>query len=141
MDQIVSRSLERRRFVLTLLGTFAGLALLLAVVGIYGVVSYSVGQQTHQFGIRMALGAQRYQLLLMVLRQTIWKLAAGLTVGVGGALIATRLMGSLLFGISATDPLTFSSMAALLLVVALVASLIPARRAATVDPMRVLRNE
>ena len=85
MDQIVSGSLERRRFVLTLLGTFAGLALLLAVVGIYGVISYSVGQQTHQFGIGMALGAQRYQLLLMVLRQTIWKLAAGLAVGVGGA--------------------------------------------------------
>jgi putative ABC transport system permease protein len=132
---------ERRPFVLTLLGTFAGLALLLAVVGIYGVIRYSVGQQTHQFGIRMALGAQRYQLLLMVLRQTIWKLAAGLAVGVGRALIATRLMGSLLFGISATDPLTFSSMAAFLLVVALIASLIPARRAATVDPMRVLRNQ
>ncbi len=141
MDQIVSGSLERRRFVLTLLGTFAGIALLLAVVGIYGVISYSVGQQTHQFGIRMALGAQRYQLLLMVLRQTIWKLTAGLAVGVGGALIATRLMGSLLFGVSATDPLTFSSMAAFLLVVALVASLIPARRATTVDPVRILRSQ
>jgi putative ABC transport system permease protein len=141
MDQIVSGSLERRRFVLTLLGTFAALALLLAVVGIYGVIAYSVVQQTHEFGIRMALGAQRYQLLLMVLRQTIRKLAVGLSIGVGGALILTRLMGSLLFGISATDPLAFSLAAAVLLGAALIASLIPARRAATVNPMLALRNE
>jgi putative ABC transport system permease protein len=141
LDQIVSGSLERRRFVLTLLGTFAGLALLLALVGIYGAITYSVGQQTHEFGIRMALGAQRYQLLLMVLGQTVWKLTVGLAVGVGGALIVTRLMGSLLFGISPTDPLTFSLMVAILLVVALIASFIPARRAATVDPVLALRNE
>ena len=141
MDQIVSGSLERRRFVLTVLGTFAALALLLAVVGIYGVIAYSVGQQTHEFGIRMALGAQRYQLLLMVLRQTVRKLAVGLAIGIGGALILTRLMGSLLFGISATDPLTFSLAAALLLIAALVASFIPARRAATVNPMQALRGE
>ena len=141
MDQIISGSLERRRFVLTVLGTFAALALLLAVVGIYGVIAYSVGQQTHEFGIRMALGAQRYQLLLMVLRQTVRKLAVGLAIGIGGALILTRLMGSLLFGISATDPLTFFLAAALLLIAALVASFIPARRAATVNPMSALRNE
>lgn len=141
MDKIISGSLERRRFVLTMLGTFAGLALLLSVVGIYGVITYSVGQQTREFGIRMALGAQRYQLLLMVLGQTVWKLAAGLAVGVGGALILTRLMGSLLFGISATDPLTFSLMATILLVVALIASFIPARRATTVDPVQALRGE
>jgi putative ABC transport system permease protein len=141
MDQIVSGSLERRRFVLTLLGTFAALALVLAVVGIYGVIAYSVVQQTHEFGIRMALGAQRYQLLLMVLQQTVRKLAVGLAIGVGGALILTRLMGSLLFGISATDPLAFSLAAAILLIAALIASLIPARRAATVNPMLALRNE
>ena len=141
MDQIVAGSLERRRFVLTVLGTFAALALLLAVVGIYGVIAYSVGQQTHEFGIRMALGAQRYQLLLMVLRQTIRKLVVGLAIGIGGALILTRLMGSLLFGISATDPLTFFLAATLLLIAALVASFIPARRAATVNPMSALRNE
>jgi ABC-type antimicrobial peptide transport system permease subunit len=141
MDQIVSGSLARRRFVLTLLGTFAALALLLAVVGIYGVIAYSVGQQTHEFGIRMALGAQRYQLLLMVLRQTVRKLAVGLAIGIGGALMLTRLMGSLLFGISATDPLAFFLAATLLLIAALVASFIPARRAATVNPMSALRNE
>jgi ABC-type antimicrobial peptide transport system permease subunit len=89
----------------------------------------------------MALGAQRYQLLLMVVRQTVGKLAVGLTAGVGGALILTRLMGSMLFGISATDPLTFSLMATILLVVALIASFIPARRAATVDPVQALRGE
>ena len=141
MDQIVAGSLERRRFVLTVLGTFAALALLLAVVGIYGVIAYSVGQQTHEFGIRMALGAQRYQLLLMVLRQTVRKLAVGLAIGIGGALILTRLMASLLFGVSATDPTTFFLAAALLLFAALVASFIPARRAATVNPMAALRNE
>ena len=141
MDQIVSGSLERRRFVLTLLGAFAALALLLAMVGIYGVIAHSVGQRTQEFGIRMALGAQQYQLLLMVLGQTVSTLAVGLTVGVAGALFATRLMGSLLFGIRPTDPLTFSSMAALLAAVALVASYIPARRAAKVDPVVALRNE
>ena len=142
MDQIISGSLQRRRFVLTLLATFAALALLLAVVGIYGVIAYSVGQQTHEFGIRMALGAQRYQLLLlMVLRQTVRKLAVGLAIGIAGAVILTRLMASLLFGISATDPLTFSLAALLLLTAALIASFIPARRAATVNPVSALRNE
>jgi predicted permease len=141
MDQIVSGSLERRRFVLMLLGTFAGLALLLAMVGIYGVLSYSVGQRTREFGIRMALGAQQYQLLLMVLNQSVRRLIVGLTVGVAGALAVTRLMGSLLFGIGPTDALTFSLMAAILLLVALIASYIPARRVAKVDPMLALRNE
>ena len=141
MDQIISGSQERRGFVLVLLGMFAGLALLLAVVGIYGVIAYSVGQRTHEFGIRMALGAQRYQLMLMVLGQNVWKLTIGLAVGVAGALTVTRLMGSLLFGVGPTDPLTFSLMAVILLVVALIASYIPARRAAKLDPMVALRNE
>ncbi|MGH9550962.1 MAG: ADOP family duplicated permease, partial [Terriglobales bacterium] len=141
MEQIVSGSLERRRFILAVLGTFAALALLLAVVGIYGVIAYSVGQQTHEFGIRMALGAQRYQLLLMVLRQTVRMLAVGLAIGIAGALILTRLMSSLLFGVSATDPLTFSLAAAVLLIAAMIASFIPARRAATVNPTSALRNE
>ena len=141
MEQIVSGSLERRRFVLMLLGTFAGLALLLSVVGIYGVMAYSVGQRTYEFGIRMALGAQRHQLLLLVMRQSVWTLAIGLTVGVGGAIAVTRLMGSLLFGIGPADPLTLSLMAMILMMVALIASYFPARRAAEVDPMAALRDQ
>ena len=141
MEQIVSGSLERRRFVLMLLGTFAALALLLSVVGIYGVIAYSVGQRTHEFGIRMALGAQRHQLLLLVMRQSVWTLAVGLTVGVGGAIAVTRLMGSLLFGIGPADPLTLSLMAIVLMMVALIASYIPARRAAEVDSMAALRDQ
>jgi putative ABC transport system permease protein len=141
MDQIVSGSLERRRFVLMLLGTFSALALLLAMVGIYGVIAHSVGQRTYEFGIRMALGAQQYQLLLMVLIQSVWTLAVGLSIGIAGALAVTRLMSSLLFGISPTDPLAFSSMAVILVVVALIASYIPARRAAKVDPVVALRNQ
>jgi putative ABC transport system permease protein len=141
MAQIVSGSLERRRFVLMLLGTFAALALLLSVVGIYGVMAYSVGQRTHEFGIRMALGAQRHQLLLLVMRQSIWTLAVGLTLGVAGAIAVTRLMGSLLFGIGPADPLTISLMATVMMMVALIASYIPARRAAEVDPMASLRDQ
>jgi putative ABC transport system permease protein len=141
MEQIVSGSLELRRFVLMLLGTFAALALLLSVVGIYGVIAYSVGQRTHEFGIRMALGAQRHQLLLLVMRQSVWTLAVGLTVGVGGAIAVTRLMRSLLFEIGPADPLTLSLMATVLMMVALIASYIPARRAAEVDPMAALRDQ
>jgi putative ABC transport system permease protein len=141
MNQIISGSLERRRFVLMLLGTFAALALLLSVVGIYGVIAYSVGQRTHEFGIRMALGAQRHQLLLMVLRQSVWILGVGLTVGVAGALMVTRLMGSLLFGIGPADPMNLSLMAAILLAVALIASYVPARKVTKVDPMVALRDE
>ena len=142
VDQIVSGSLERRRFVLMLLGIFAALALLLAMVGIYGVIAYSVGQRTHEFGVRMALDARRHQSLLMVvLSQSAWTLAVGLTIGVAGALSVTRLMRGLLFGIGPADPPTLSLMAAILPVVALIASYVPARRAAEVDPMVALRNE
>ena len=141
MEQIVSGSLERRRFVLMLLGIFAALALLLSVVGIYGVIAYSVGQRTHEFGVRMALGAQRHQLLLLVMRQSVWTLAVGLTVGVAGAIAVTRLMESLLFGIGPADPVTLSLMATVLMMVALIASYIPARRAAEVDPMAALRDQ
>jgi len=141
MDQIVSGSLERRRFVLMLLGTFAALALLMSVVGIYGVIAYSVGQRTHEFGIRMALGAQRHRLLLMVLSQSVWILAVGLTIGIAGAITVSRLMRSLLFGISPADPLNLSLMAAILLTVAAMAIYVPARRAMKVDPMVALRDE
>jgi putative ABC transport system permease protein len=141
MDQIVAGSLERRRFVLMLLGNFAALALLLSVVGIYGVIAYSVGQRTREFGIRVALGARQDQLLLMVLSESVRTLAIGLTIGVAGALTVTRLVRSLLFGIGPTDPLTLSLMAAILLLAALIASYVPARRAVKIDPMVVLRDE
>lgn len=141
MNQIVSGSLERRRFVVILLGTFAALALLLSGVGIYGVIEYSVGQRTHEFGIRMALGAPRHQLLLMVIRQSALTFGIGLTVGIAGALTVTRLMRSLLFGIGPSDPLILSLMASILLLVGLVASYVPARRAGNVDPMVALRDE
>ena len=141
MEQIISGSLERRRYVLVLLGTFAGLALLLAVVGIYGVIAYSVVQRTREFGIRMALGAQPRQVLLMILRQSARTVSAGLALGILAGLAATRVIKSLLFGIGPGDPLTFSIMAAILLGVALAASVIPARRAARVDPLVALRYE
>jgi len=141
MDDVVSGSLERRRFVLSLLGTFAGLALLLAFVGIYGVIQYSVSQRTHEFGIRMALGAQQHQVLLMVLRQSLRKLAVGILLGIAAALAVTRLMTSLLFGITATDPTTFAVMTTVLLAVALLASYLPARRATRIAPNIALRYE
>src|SRR5262249_19507051 len=126
---------------LALLGTFAGLALLLAVVGIYGVVAYSVGQRTHEFGIRMALGAQPRQVLAMVVGQGLKTLAAGLGLGLAAAFALTRLMASLLYGIRPSDALTFALMAAILSVVAMLATYLPARRAAAVDPMVALRCE
>jgi putative ABC transport system permease protein len=141
MDQIVAGSLERRRFVLMLLGSFAALALLLSVVGIYGVIAYSVGQRTREFGIRMALGARQDQLLLMVLSESVRTLAIGLTIGVAGALTVARLVRSLLFGIGPADPLTLSLMATILLLAALIACYVPARRAVKIDPMVVLRDE
>jgi putative ABC transport system permease protein len=141
MEDVVAGSLERRRFVLTLLGTFAGLALLLAFVGIYGVIAYSVGQRTHEFGIRIALGAQRNHVLRIVLDESLRTLAVGLLLGIAAALTVTRLMASLLFGIRPTDPLTFVAMAALLMFVGLLASYLPARCAMKVDPIVALRYE
>jgi len=141
MDQIISESLQRRRFLFTLLGTFAGLALFLAVIGIYGVVAYSVGQRTHEFGIRLALGAKRHQVLVLVLRQGLSTVVIGLGLGLVAALLLTRLLRSMLFEIGPSDPLTFLLMPALLIAVALVASYVPAARAAKVDPMVALRYE
>jgi putative ABC transport system permease protein len=139
--QIFSSSLNDRRFNLVILGVFAAVALLLAVTGIYGVMSYSVTQRTQEIGIRMALGATASD----ILKQTLWRgfklVAAGLGVGVVGALALTRLLSSLLFSISATDPLTFAVVSLLLAAVALAACYIPARRATRVDPMIALRYE
>jgi putative ABC transport system permease protein len=141
MDQVISESLERRRFLMTLSGIFAGLALLLAVIGIYGVVTDSVGQRTYEFGIRLALGAQRHQVLLLVLKQGIGTISIGIGLGVVAAFALTRLLRSLLFEVSSTDVLTFSLISGLLVTVALLASYFPAARAAKVDPIVALRYE
>ena len=141
MNQLVRDSLGTRRITLILLGAFSGLALVLAAIGIYGVISYSVAQRTHEIGIRMALGAQRRDVLRMVLKQGVKIALAGVAIGFAVSLGLTRLMSSLLFSVSADDPATFAGAAILLALVALLACYIPARRALRVDPMIALRYE
>lgn len=141
MDEVLSNSLAARRLAMILLGAFAGLALLLACVGIYGVISYMVGQRTHEIGVRMALGAQGRDVLRLVVAQGARMALVGAALGTAAALSLTRLMASQLFGVSAHDPLTFAGVALLLVVVAIAACYIPARRATRVDPMIALRYE
>ncbi len=134
-------SLARQRFSSTLLGAFAAFALLLAAVGIYGVMSYLVTQSTHDIGVRVALGARPGNIIGLVVRQGMELAATGILVGLAGAFALTRVMTSLLFGVSATDALTFTAVAILLAAVAFAATVIPARRAIRVDPMVALRDE
>jgi predicted permease len=141
IPQLVDATLEQPRFQTLLLGLFSGLALTLAAVGIYGVISYSVIQRTHEIGIRMSLGAQPSQVLRLVMGQGAKLALAGIVVGIAAALALTRLMRSLLFEVSPADPLTFAGIAALLVAVALAACYIPALRAMRVDPMTALRYE
>jgi putative ABC transport system permease protein len=141
LESVVEGTRSSRRLAVTLLSIFAGLALLLAAVGIYGVISYSVSQRTQEIGIRMALGAERRQILRMVLGQGTTMAMIGVLVGLGISLALTRLMGTMLFQVSATDPPTFSIVPALLLAVATAAAWLPARRATRVDPMNALRDE
>jgi len=139
--QVFSASLKTRRFNLTLVGVFAATALLLAVAGVYGVMAYSVVRRTHEIGVRMALGASAPHVLRLVLSQGMLNTVVGLAIGIAGALVLTRAMQSLLFGVSATDPLTLAGVALALGLAALLASYLPARRATKVDPIVALRHE
>jgi putative ABC transport system permease protein len=141
LEEVIAHSVEQRRGLMSLLGAFAAVALLLAVVGIYGVLSYTVSQRTQEIGLRLALGAQTRDVLKLILAQGMKLALAGVSIGLTVAFGLTRLMKTLLFGISATDSLTFGVVALSLLGVALLACWIPARRATKVDPLIALRNE
>jgi predicted permease len=139
--ELVSKSLVERRFMLALIGAFAALALVLAATGIYGVISVATAQRTREFGVRMALGAGRREILGMVLRQGVSLAVIGLVVGLAGALISGRLLRSFLYGITPTDPLTLAAVVMALGLVAIAACVLPARRATRVDPLVALRAE
>jgi len=141
MDQVMAKSLSRQNFNMLLLTIFAGSALLLAAIGIYGLMSYSVQQQTQELGVRMALGADREAVVRLVMRQGMTPAVIGVAAGLVVAFGVTRLMQSLLYEVKATDPVSYFGVALILILVALVAVLIPARRAMSVDPLVALRSE
>jgi predicted permease len=141
MEQLLANSVSRPRMYATLLGIFAGVAIVLAAVGIYGVIAYAVAQRTREIGVRMALGAQRHEVLALVLRQNVVWILAGLMLGVAGAIATTRYLSTLLYGLTPLDVSTFAMAVALFATVAVIASCIPARRATQVDPAIALRSE
>jgi putative ABC transport system permease protein len=141
MEQVLSQSVARQSFNMLLLTIFAAIAMLLAAIGIYGLMSYSVQQRTQEIGIRVALGASRGEMLRLVMKQGLVLAGIGVVIGLAIAYGVTKVLASLLFGIKSTDPLTFVAVATVLLVVAFVASYIPARRAATTSPTEALRYQ
>jgi ABC-type antimicrobial peptide transport system permease subunit len=141
MEQLVAGSVARQRFYAVMLSVFAGVAAILAAIGIYGVLAYAVVQRTREIGIRMALGAQRAQVLRLILGRGAMLTAIGIALGLAGAAVGTRVLQDLLFGITPLDPQTFIAVSLLFGLVATVASYLPARRATTVDPMVALRSE
>ena len=141
MAEVIGATTAPRRFNVALLSAFAAVALLLATLGIYSVISYSITLRTQEIGIRMALGARRPAILLMVLRAGMALTLIGIAIGLAGAFVLTRWMSSMLFGVSASDPLTYGAVLLVSLAAALLACAIPARRATSVDPLVALRYE
>jgi ABC-type antimicrobial peptide transport system permease subunit len=141
MDQRLATSAAERRFALMLFEAFAFVAVVLVAVGLYGVLSASVAERTREIGVRLALGAQRRDVLYLILRQGLTLTLAGVTIGLVASWAVTRLLTNLLYGVSATDPLVFGSVASILTAVALLACYVPARRAMKVDPLVILRYE
>ena len=141
MYEVEARALERPRYNLILMGIFAAIALALAAIGIYGVTAYAVTERTREVGIRIALGARRREIVLLLLGQSARLTLAGAALGTLAALGLTRLMSSLLFGVTVRDPITFAAVAVLLIAVAILAGLVPARRALRIDPVTALRYE
>jgi putative ABC transport system permease protein len=141
MDGVVADATAEPRFEMLLLGAFAAVALVLAAVGIYGVMTYAVARRTHEIGIRISLGASRSEVLGLVLRQGMWQAVTGAAAGLAGALLLARLMTKMLYGVKPSDPVTFGGVAAVLAAAALLAIVVPARRATRIEPMTALRNE
>jgi putative ABC transport system permease protein len=141
MDEVFSESVVQQRFSMLLVGLFGSLALVLAAIGIYGVMSYTVTQRKHEIAVRMALGARRSQVWQLILKEGLMLASLGVCIGVAGAFALTRLMSSLLFEVKPTDLGTFAAVSVLLILIALIACVVPARRATRVDPLVALRYE